>query len=284
MSFEEIEYRDGVRFSWNIWPATRVEATRLVVPIGAMYTPLKEREDLPPVLYEPVICKAPCRAVLNPYCQIDVNGKLWICPFCLQRNQFPPHYKDISEANLPAELMPSYSTIEYTLSRSSAIPPIFLYLVDTTLDEEDLKALKDSLLMSLSLLPQHALIGLITFGTTVQVHELGYTDCMKAFVFRGTKDYTSKQVQDMLGLSVAAKAAANVASRMPLGQPSPLQRFLLPVQQFILTQILEELQRDPWPVANDKRPLRSTGAGLSVAIGLLEVSVLKSCFHHGSLY
>jgi hypothetical protein len=36
----------------------------------------------------------PGRAILNPYCQIDVRGKLWICPFCLQRNAFPPHYKD----------------------------------------------------------------------------------------------------------------------------------------------------------------------------------------------
>lgn len=44
---------------------TRIEATKTVVPIAALYTPLKEREDLPPVLYEPVTCKPPCRAVLN---------------------------------------------------------------------------------------------------------------------------------------------------------------------------------------------------------------------------
>jgi protein transport protein SEC23 len=31
-----------------------------------------------------------------------------------------------------------------------------------------------------------------------------------------------------------------------------------------------ELQRDPWPVGQGKRPLRSTGAALSIAIGLLE--------------
>lgn len=57
----------GVRFSWNAWPSSRIEATRTVVPISALYTPLKEREDLPPVLYEPVTCKAPCKAILNPY-------------------------------------------------------------------------------------------------------------------------------------------------------------------------------------------------------------------------
>lgn len=38
-----------------------------------------------------------------------------------------------------------------------------------------------------------------------------------------------------------------------------------------LTDLLGELQRDPWPVPQGKRPLRSTGVALSVAVGLLEV-------------
>lgn len=40
-----------------------------------------------------------------------------------------------------------------------------------------------------------------------------------------------------------------------------------------LTDLLGELQRDPWPVNAGKRPLRSTGVALSIAVGLLEVSV-----------
>ena len=67
MNVDDVEDRDGVRLSWNVWPSSKIEATRTVVPISALYTPLKEREDLPPVLYEPVTCKPPCRAVLNPY-------------------------------------------------------------------------------------------------------------------------------------------------------------------------------------------------------------------------
>lgn len=41
-----------------------------------------------------------------------------------------------------------------------------------------------------------------------------------------------------------------------------------------LTDLLGELQRDPWPVQQGKRALRSTGAALSIAIGLLEVKHL----------
>lgn len=101
--------------------------------------------------------------------QIDIRGKLWICPFCLSRNAFPPHYKDISNTNLPAELLPKYTTIEYTLARPAQVPPIFMFVVDTCLDEEDLKALRDAIVISLSLLPPYALVGLITFGTMVSI-------------------------------------------------------------------------------------------------------------------
>ena len=53
-------------------------------------------------------------------------------------------------------------------------------------------------------------------------------------------------------------------------------RFLQPVHKcdFNLTDLLGELQRDPWPVAQGKRPLRSTGVALSIAVGLLEVTTL----------
>ncbi|GAA5848699.1 hypothetical protein JCM3766R1_006415 [Sporobolomyces carnicolor] len=275
--FEDVEDRDGVRLSWNVWAGSRIEATRTVVPIGALYTPLKDRPDLPPVLYEPVTCKAPCRAILNPYCQIDVRGKLWICPFCLQRNAFPPHYKDISTSNLPAELLPRYTTIEYTLSRPAQIPPIFLFVVDTCLDDDDLKALKESIIVSLSLLPPHALVGLITFGTMTQVHELGYTECPKSFVFRGTKEYAPKSITEMLGLSTATSRPPGSIQPPPNAPPPPLSgaaRFLLPVSQceFALTAILEGLQKDAWPVASDRRAQRCTGVAMSVAVGLLETT------------
>ena len=208
-----------------------------------------------------------------------MRGKLWICPFCLSRNPFPPHYKDISNTNLPAELLPKYTTIEYTLSRPAQIPPIFLYVVDTCMDADDLKALCETLVVSLSLLPPHALVGLITFGTMVQVHELGYENCPKSYVFRGSKDYSPKNIQDMLGLTPGARPAPGA----PGGPSAPraagaaqlgVSRFLLPVSQceYQLTGILEQLQRDPWPVPSDRRAQRCTGAALGVAVGLLETT------------
>ena len=273
--WSDIEERDGVRLSWNMFPSTRMEASRLVVPIGVLITPLKEKPDSPLLQYEPVTCKPPCRAVLNPFAAVDIRARLWNCPFCLQRNSLPPHYKDMTAEQIPPELHSMNTTVEYQLARPAPAPPIFVYVVDTCQEEDSLKALKDTLVMSLSLLPANALVGLVTFGTMAQVHELGYTECAKSYVFRGSKEYAAKQVQEMLGL-----AAPGVRPQMPPQQgraPPPMgaaARFLLPVQQaeYQITNALEQMQRDPWPVANDRRALRCTGVALSVAVGLLETS------------
>lgn len=136
-------------------------------------------------------------------------------------------------------------------------------------------ALKESLIMSLSLLPENALVGLITYGTMAQVHEIGYTECAKSYVFRGSKEYAAKQVQEMLGLTAPALRPGVPPHQQTRAFPTgPAARFLLPVAQaeFQLTKALEQLQKDPWPVASDRRNLRCTGVALSVAVGLLETS------------
>ncbi|CAM9405131.1 unnamed protein product [Heterosigma akashiwo] len=159
------EERDGARFSWNVWPSSKLEATRIVVPLGCLYTPLKKIEGMPPALaYDPIRCNG-CGGILNPFCQIDFRTKLWVCPFCQQRNHFPPHYaENISETNLPAELIPQFTTIEYELQTAPMSgPPVFLFVVDTCLPEDELDELKDSLQQSLNLLPR-TLVGLVTFG------------------------------------------------------------------------------------------------------------------------
>ena len=61
--------------------------------------------------------------------------------------------------------------LEYTLQRPAAPAPAYLFVVDVCLIEEELTALKQSLTQALSLLPENALVGLITYGTHVHVHE-----------------------------------------------------------------------------------------------------------------
>jgi hypothetical protein len=94
------------------------------------------------VPYEPVPCKQ-CGAILNPYASVDYYAKIWVCPICYTRCHFPPHYQGISEQNVPAELYPQYTTIEYTLNRTVPYhPPTYLFVVDTCVAEDELHACK----------------------------------------------------------------------------------------------------------------------------------------------
>jgi protein transport protein SEC23 len=121
------------------------------------------------------------------------------------------------------------------------------------------------------------LVGLITYGTMAQVHEIGYDACPKSYVFRGTKEYAPKAIQEMLGLAgnvVRPPGAQGGPSNGQQAPPRPqgANRFLMPVSEceYQLTGILEQLQKDPWPVANDRRSQRCTGTALSVAVGMME--------------
>lgn len=100
----------------------------------------------------------------------------------------------MNEQNLPAELMQQYTTIEYIDTKSQVNPNIFLFLIDTCVSQEELNSIKDSIQLSLNLLPPETLVGLITFGKFVFVHELGFQECPKSYAFSGTKEYTTQQI------------------------------------------------------------------------------------------
>eukprot|EP00457_Paulinella_chromatophora_P001779 gb/GEZN01001781.1/.p1 GENE.gb/GEZN01001781.1/~~gb/GEZN01001781.1/.p1 ORF type:complete len:747 (+),score=118.53 gb/GEZN01001781.1/:81-2321(+) len=264
MQFQEFEQRDGVRFSWNVFPTTRLEATRMAVPIGCMYTPLKPVQDLYRVPVQPLLCKS-CKAVLNPYCKVDFMNKIWHCPFCLTRNHFPHSYSQISDKNLPPELMPRFTTLEYAVQTPDVPqPPTFLFVVDTCMIEEELKCLREAIQQSLMLMPESAKVGLITFGRHVQIHELGFEFCPKAYVIQA-KDYKPQDMANLLGLS------HKISDK---GESKNVDRFLLPVADCDtqLNTVLDELSRDSWPHKGNQRPSRCTGSALNTAIGLLEAT------------
>ena len=228
---------DGVRMTWNIWPRSKVESSKCVIPLAATISLIRSHPDIPSLPYAPLRCKT-CTSILNPYSRVDFTAKIWICPFCYQRNHFPPHYNAISETNLPGELYPQYTTVEYRIPHTDPNPPpspVFLFLLDTCIIEEEINYLKSALGRAIGLLPDNALVGFLSFGTQVQVHELGFSDMSKVYVFRGSKEISKDQILEQLGL-----ASSNSAARRPIkGGPgsiggvapfpnSGVSRFLLP--------------------------------------------------------
>jgi len=237
----------------------------MAVPVACMYTPLKQIPGLARVNYPPIFCKSQaCEAVLNPYCRVDFMNKIWICPFCLTRNHFPHHYANISSEHRPAEIIPNYTTMEYMLENKQAVQaPVFVFVLDTCIIAEELQQLKESILQSLMLLPEQSLVGLITFGRNVHVHELSFDDCPKSYVFRGNKNIAAAELARLLGIQKEQPQARQSTSS-----------FLMPVSEceFQLTSILEDLSRDCWPCPSAERPQRCTGIAMEIAVGLLETT------------
>jgi len=198
----------------------------------------------------------------------------------LTRNHFPPHYaENITETNLPAELIPQYTTCEYELQTvPDQGPPCFLFIIDTcTNSKEELNELADSLTQALNLMPPDSRVGLITYGTNVSVYELASESISKAYILRGNREYAPGRVGELLGCTGRSQPQGQQQQQQMMGGPGQevLERFLLPVSEcsFVVEGILEDLRKDPWPVPNDKRPARATGCALSVATSLLHLAI-----------
>ncbi|KAL2530998.1 Sec23/Sec24 protein transport family protein [Forsythia ovata] len=288
----DMEGIEGVRMTWNNWPRTKVEASKCVIPIAASIQPIRPHVDLQVLPYPPLRCKT-CSAVLSPFCRVDFTALVWMCPFCYQRNHFPQHYSSISQTNLPAELYPNFPSIEYTIPNypqnpqnfnpSTTVCPIYLFVFDTCLLEEELDFAKSALKRAIGMLPDNAMVGFVSYGTQVQVHELGFSEMSKVYVFRGSKELSKDQVLEQLGLGAAGRRAGPGIQKggdglNPLGGApnSGINRFLLPASEceYTLNSLLDELGTDQWPVAPGNRALRCTGVALSIAAGLLGASTV----------
>ncbi|KAI3912952.1 hypothetical protein MKW98_019305 [Papaver atlanticum] len=308
MDFNELEAIEGLRWSWNSWPASKSEVSALVIPLSILYTPLMKYTDLPLLSYDPLICNR-CGAVLNPYARVDYQSRIWVCPFCYQRNPFPIGYAGIGENNIPAELFPTYTTVEYqqqgrkisnvssvvnsspswgrtnsfqsvvsspmtsTFSSSSSLNcldvkgngPGIVFVVDTSSPEDELQALKNELLLVIAQLPENTLVGLVTFNSMVAVHDLGFLECSKVVLFLGERELSSDQVQEFLGI---CRPKHHIHGKTSVIHK---QGFLLPISEceFNITSAIEEI-RSSFQSVSGQRPQRSTGAAISISIGLLE--------------
>eukprot|EP01006_Ploeotia_vitrea_P019258 TRINITY_DN51429_c0_g1_i1.p1 TRINITY_DN51429_c0_g1~~TRINITY_DN51429_c0_g1_i1.p1 ORF type:complete len:836 (-),score=128.17 TRINITY_DN51429_c0_g1_i1:867-3374(-) len=281
-NLQEYHEAQGIRWDWLRYPSTKEAAAQMVIPFGCLFNPLKPMSNLAVVNGSPVLCKN-CSAALNPYCKVDTGSSLWICPFCLNRNQLMAQ-----GGQCPQELNTQNTTIEYQLDRPPAPSPAFFYVIDTCIPPEELDVLKDSLIQSLSLIPDNASIGLITYGTNVTLWEVGFSELHKCFIFNGDSEFDQQTTADSLGIAKQAAAQPPPAFGNP-NQPQPPQqqqqsggcssRFIVPLSDCELTinSILEELTVDPWPVKSDTRPLRCTGAALSLAVNVLQLAGRKAC-------
>jgi len=104
-------------------------------------------------------------------------------------------------------------------------------------------------------------------------------------VFRGDKDYLPQKVQDMLGVQPTRVGAVGAGPNgLPPGKQSAIGRFFLPAADcsFALEQILEDLQKDPWPSKQEDRVQRSTGKHSDTTDAIFRVKRLLAGFNVSS--
>eukprot|EP00796_Vickermania_ingenoplastis_P006646 gene6646-4765_t len=245
----------AVRWSWNVYPVSRVDAAKLHVPLGCMYTPLGQSCPVVGASSDEARCRK-CRAFLNPFITYDVGTQSWTCVICGMRNTFSQRYGQVTDFNLPEEMRRGNETVEYHDCRASQHPaPVtYVLIVDTCLESEvELDGLRSCLRMVVSKLPDDACVSFMTFGITIQMHDLSARSPFpRCTVLRGSEEVKVDGLKMLL---------------------PDLTPFIVPLQHCrpTINQIIDELARDPWPVPKTQRPLRCTGAVLSAATSLLEV-------------
>lgn len=256
MNFHQIEEANGLRFSFNVLPTNRVDASSCCFPLGCLYTPLKPIPEHQPVQYEPIECKL-CKSFLNPYCAINFNNKSWKCPICQQINILPPSYHEMTQDFLCAELLPEYTTIEYILKFPPTYPPVFFFVIDTCVSPKELASIKSILLQVMEYVPKSSLVGFITFGTIIYLHELRFSETPQNYIFNGSKTYSSDQITQYFSMKM---------------QKGKIQNdIIIPKQEAeqMLTSFIDNISYDSFPVEKGKRPQRCTGAALHLAVTLI---------------
>ena len=271
---ENIDERNGLKFVWNILPNSRTDMTKIIIPLGFHYTPLIKNENIPLLEYDPLRCRN-CNSVISPLFPFSVRGKKWECPFCNIQMVFPKNYSDfMTDENLPAELLPENSTVEYKLNKKENNFPVFLFLIDTSIEEDELNELKESIQLTINSLPENCKVGIITFGKIVNVIEIGNGDMAISYALNGEKKYDIEEIKELLGLTVRNTTDLNSKNftNSILVNESKRPKFIMPVGEvsFSINSFLDDLQRDNWHKIPEHREANSVGLAIKTAIAILE--------------
>ena len=267
--------QNGIKFVWNVLPSSRADATKIVVPVGFHYNPIIKNENLSLLEYEPLKCR--CGSIISPLFNYSTRSKVWECPFCHTRNSFPKAYSEyISDENLPAELFKQNNTVEYKLNTKQANPPIFIFLIDIAIDEDELNQLKESIQEIISNLPQDCQIGIITYGRMCNVIELGSTDFPISYALNGEKSYKSFEIQELLGLLVRNNNSQSGGTFVNINHRP---KFVMPVSEvsFFVNSFLDDLQPEGWSKEPETRDSNCVGLAINTAVSILEAYGNNEC-------
>ena len=257
-------YKGKPRWTFDVAPKDINEKTAPILPFGCVFNPLGGSASMVRTNVGPVICRQ-CHGILSHANAIDLRNKTWQCVFCSSRSGLPPSGLEMFAASDSAvDPSADHFSADYLLKPAAAqgaLPVVHLFVVDICVPTDDeLQALKKHLSHCLTLLPRNALVGVITFGAVLELHELSHTTGFaSAHSFRGATEYTSTQICEILGGDpLATRFIAPIADAKP-----------------VLEQLINDMGVSAWPDVKGHRSIRCTGSALSLAAGVLDIFFAK---------
>ena len=255
MTFEQ---QKDIRFSFSTVPTSDAETKKLGLPFGCLYTPLSKLSENSPLLENtPLVCPH-CKAIFNPYAKIDADRKVWICPICGKSTPLPTEYHKICSGQMVPELMPENTTVEYLIDAREKTVPVYFFVVDSCCSEKQHQELKNLLLKAIAAVPENAIVGFITFGTILYVHQVAFEETPRSFLFNGKRNYTAEQLTSMLHVGPAATTPTKL-----IGQIKDVEANL--------NLIIDQFDPDKFEIKKGQRAARCTGAAINMAVSLLEI-------------
>lgn len=76
--------------------------------------------------------------------------------------------------------------------------------------EEELRALRNEILLVISQLPDYVLVGLIVFDSFVRVYDLGFTECLRVVLFNGERQVSSDEVHFSCSVACVCECVCKV--------------------------------------------------------------------------
>eukprot|EP00227_Mantoniella_beaufortii_P008530 CAMPEP_0197593372 /NCGR_PEP_ID=MMETSP1326-20131121/17933_1 /TAXON_ID=1155430 /ORGANISM="Genus nov. species nov., Strain RCC2288" /LENGTH=313 /DNA_ID=CAMNT_0043159323 /DNA_START=73 /DNA_END=1010 /DNA_ORIENTATION=+ len=194
------------------------------LPLGAMVSPFAREEDGsdgPVVLRrDPARC-ARCLAFVSGFCKVDGRSGGWSCCFCGEDNAdalfataagAPEDLQSYPELVMPSVDYHLTSGLGAAASYAAAVgsnnvgedgagePTPVVFLIDECLDDDEVAALRSSMLAVVRAMPGATRVGIATYAASVAVYDLspGTSGMASAEVVPGTRSPTPSDLHSLL--------------------------------------------------------------------------------------
>jgi hypothetical protein len=202
---------DGVLFSSTKAPPGPGPENSCELPLGFIWTPLSPTNNISVIQNDdttlpPVLCLT-CLAYLNLYASFDLATGIWICPLCESKNIAPKEAFAADGALSSVLVSPALEFRQSIVGATPAATEIpgdldvcnIVLVLDTNLsciEANGVGSAIQSIVAEIADSPCQINLGLIVFGQTVSIYQLGIYGMASADVFAAHSSLTEDHLND----------------------------------------------------------------------------------------